>query len=184
VLKDSKILWVTRTAAFIALLLTAQGVSGAFGQYVTGSLVNLILAVSVIAGGLGSGIVVALASPIFAFLLGIGPALLPIIPFMMLGNLSLVLVWHWIGSRRLPKKPLLRYYIAAVGSAVIKPLVLYLGIVRLAIPIFLNVSEQQAAVLSTTFSLPQVVTAAIGGLVAANILPLLKKVVTPRPEYQ
>jgi len=78
----------------------------------------------------------------------------------------------------------LRYYIAAVGSAVIKPLVLYLGIVRLAIPIFLNVSEQQAAVLSTTFSLPQVVTAAIGGLVAANILPLLKKVVTPRPEYQ
>ena len=55
----------------LALLITAQALTKGFGQIVTGSFVNAILAVAVLVGGMSCGITVALISPIFAFLLNL-----------------------------------------------------------------------------------------------------------------
>ena len=77
---NKRILWITETAVMTALLIVLQTATKAGGQYVTGSCVNAVLAVSVLAVGVWSGVVVALLSPFFAFLLGIGPQLLPIVP--------------------------------------------------------------------------------------------------------
>ena len=61
-----KVQWITRTAVMLALLVTLQTLTKGFGQIVTGSCVNAVLAVSVLVGGIGSGVTVALISPVYA----------------------------------------------------------------------------------------------------------------------
>lgn len=169
-----KVLWITRTAIFIALLVVAQAFSKPMGQMVTGSLVNLILILSVLLGGLACGIAAALLSPLFAFFLGIGPALVPVLPFVMLGNTVLVLLWHFVAGKA-NKFSIIRYLVALALGAVLKFAVLYLGIVVLLVGLLLPLPEAQATVLSAAFSYPQFITAAIGGAAALLLAPVLKK---------
>lgn len=166
----NRILWITRTAVFIALLVALQFATSSMGQFVTGSVVNLILILSVMLGGLASGVTVAVLSPVFASLLGIGPKLLPIIPFIMLGNLAIVLVWYFIAGRA-KGGATVKNIIAAAAGAVVKFGVLYLGVVVIA-PMLFAVPEPMLVM----FSYPQLITAAIGGAVAVVLLPLLSKV--------
>jgi riboflavin transporter FmnP len=171
---NKKVFWITRTAVLIALLVVVQLVTSSFGnQVLTGSLVNLVLIVGVMTSGLWSGVTIAVLSPIFAKFLGIGP-LWQIIPCIMLGNVTIVLVWGLIGNRMKEKK-LVSYAVALVAGAVAKFLVLYLSIVRIVIPVFLKLPEPQANKISGMFSVPQLITALIGGVLAAVILPLLEK---------
>ena len=100
----SKIRWITTTAIFIAMLVTLQSVTKPMGQYVTGSMVNMVLVMSTLTAGLASGVTVALLSPVFAFILGIGPAFVQLVPFVALGNLVLVLVWGIVCSKGLEIK--------------------------------------------------------------------------------
>ena len=170
------VLWITRTAIFIALLVVLQIVTSALGNtLVTGSIVNMILIVSVMTCGLSTGAVVAFLSPIFAKLLGIGP-LWTLIPFIMAGNIVLVSIWHLIGNRKFEKQ-IIPYVISLIAAAIAKFLVLYFGIVKIAIPVMLQLPEPQASVISNTFSIPQLFTALIGGVIAAMILPVLKKAI-------
>jgi hypothetical protein len=168
---QSRIRWVTRTAVFLALLVVLQSLTASFGStLVTGSMVNLMLIVSVMICGLTSGLSVAALSPILAKLLGIGP-FWSLIPFIIAGNVALVLLWHFLGRLGGAKGPVL----ATAAAACAKFLVLYGGIVKVAIPFLLQLSGQQAAVVSHMFSLPQLVTALIGGAAASLILPLLQR---------
>jgi hypothetical protein len=89
------ILWITRTAVLIALLIVFQWGLGALtgsNQIIVGSAVNLVLIIAATVSGLYSGIVVALISPFLAFVLGVGPQISALIPFIALGNLVLVLI--------------------------------------------------------------------------------------------
>ena len=95
---NSKLKTLCRTAIFLALLVAVQFVTRSMGQYVTGSLVNLILIASGLLCGLWGGLAVALLSPVCAFLIGIGPAFPQIVPAIMLGNAVIVLVWHLIAG--------------------------------------------------------------------------------------
>ena len=165
-----KLLWITRTAIFIAILLVLQAVSKPMGQYVTGSLVNLVLILSVLLGGLWCGVTVAILSPFFAFMVGIGPAFPPLLPFIMLGNLTLVLVWQLLAGKAKSKT-----LVAAVLAALAKFSVLYLCIVQLAIPHILRLQPPQSVALSASFSFPQLITALVGGLAAVAFLPTLRK---------
>ena len=97
---SKRVLWLTETAALTALLIILQTVTKPAGQYVTGSCVNAVLAVSALAVGVGSGLTVALLSPFFAFLLGIGPQLLPIVPSIAVGNLVFVLILGLLAGER------------------------------------------------------------------------------------
>lgn len=170
------ILWITRTAIFIALLIVLQAATAPLGNtIITGSIVNLLLIVSVMTCGLASGLSVAAVSPFMAKFLGIGP-LWSLIPFIALGNAALVLLWYFIGNRNMGRK-YTAYIVALFGAAVTKFLVLYIGIVQIAIPVFLGLPEQQAAVISNMFSIPQLVTALVGGALATVLFPRLKKVI-------
>ncbi len=171
----NKILWMTRTAIFIALLIVLQAITAAFGStIVTGSIVNLLLVVSVMTCGLASGACVAAISPVVAKFLGIGP-LWELIPFIMAGNLVLVLLWHFVGNRQ-TKNPYTAYFIALPVAAAGKFFTLYICIVQIAVPILLKLPEPQAAVITSLFSIPQLVTALVGGAAAIAIFPQLKKV--------
>lgn len=170
-----KIFWITRSAVFIALLIVSQATTAQFGNiFITGSVVNLILVVAVMTCGLAPGVTVAAISPIVARFLGIGP-LWSLVPFIAAGNIALVLLWHYIGNWHMGHKHA-AHLVAAVTAATAKFLVLYVGIVRVIVPI-LGLPEQQAAVISIVFSIPQLITALIGGVLATIILPVLKSAI-------
>jgi len=173
---NRKILWITRTAVLAALLIVMQAATSTFGNtLVTGSVVNLILIISVMTCGLSTGVTVAIISPICAKFFGIGP-FWTLIPFIILGNIALVLIWHLIGNRKFGKANL-PHIVALVAAAVLKFVVLYLGIVKIAVPVFLKLPEPKATVISNMFSIPQLITALIGGALALIMLPVLKRAV-------
>jgi hypothetical protein len=64
-----------------------------------------------------------------------------------------------------------------IAAAAGKFCVLYVGIVKIAVPLFLNLPEQQAKVISSMFSFAQLVTALTGGIIAVMVLPSLKKAI-------
>ena len=163
---------ITRTAILLALLVALQYATSSLGQLVTGSCVNLVLAVAALFAGLWSGVAVAAVSPFFAFLLGVGPKLAAVVPFIALGNLVYVLLLSLWGGKR-GDSPLRRLF--AVGAAAgCKALALYVLVVRLLLPT-LGLPEAQAALMSRMFSWPQFVTALVGGCLALAVVPALKR---------
>lgn len=169
---NGRVLWITETAVMTALLIILQTVTKAGGQYVTGSCVNAVLAVSVLAVGVWSGVVVALLSPFFAFLLGIGPQLLPIVPSIAVGNLVFVLLLGLLAGGK--DVPLWRAGGAWLAAAAAKFGVLYLLVVKLLCAV-LPLKEPQIATFSVMFSYPQLVTALIGGGIGLLLAPVLRR---------
>ena len=172
-MKNKSALWITTTAVLIAMLIGLQAVSASFGQIVTGSLVNMILIIAVMKNGLASGLTVAFVSPVFARLLGIGPFWV-LIPFLMLGNAVLVIIWHLLGRQKFTSMLIVRM-ITLITAAIGKFITVYVGVVLIAIPFLLDLPENQAAVISGVFSIMQFFTASIGGGVALMIMPVINK---------
>ena len=171
----NKILWITRTAVMMALLVTLQWATSGLSQFVTGSCVNAVLAVATLTAGLWSGIAVALLSPFCAFLLGIGPKLIQLIPAIALGNVVLVWLVAWL----LSGKALFWWgkILGIVASAAGKFLVLYLAVVQVIIPLMgPQLAQKQVQTFTAMFSWPQLVTALIGTTLAVLIAPTIRKV--------
>lgn len=169
---NKKVKWIAETAVLLALLVVLQAVTKAGGQYLTGSCVNLILGIAALVAGLWSGVTVAVLSPFFAFLLGIGPQNLAIIPAISLGNLVLVVVLHLLARRA--QGPIWKRGLAVVAAAGAKALVLYLVVVQLLCTL-LSLPEQQVGLFTAMFSWPQAVTALIGGTLAMLLAPVIRK---------
>ena len=171
---NSKLKTLCRTAIFLALLVAVQFVTRSMGQYVTGSLVNLILIASGLLCGLWGGLAVALLSyTVPQTIGGNGPAFPQIVPAIMLGNAVIVLVWHLIAGGQNTRLP--GYLLAAAAGALAKFAVLYLVIVKWLVPMVLTLNEKQTAMLSASFSFPQLITAAIGGALAILLVPPLRR---------
>ena len=176
---SKKIRWITETAVMLALLVCLQALTKPMGQLVTGSCVNAILAVSALVGGLSSGLVVALCSPVLAFLLGIAPQILTV-PAIMAGNSVFVILLSVLADKT--GKNMIKQIIAWIVAAAAKFSALY-AIVVLLICGVLSENLLAAGVLKApmlnalpaTFSWPQLITALIGGAVALSITPVLKQ---------
>lgn len=172
-----KILWITETAVMLALLVAVQGITSGFGnQFLTGSCVNLILAVTALMVGPWGGAVVALVSPFLAFLFGIGPKFIQLLPGIAAGNLVLVLVLSLMLGMK--NKLIWIQAIAWLGAALAKFAALYLVMVKLLVPTLVSggtIPSPAAATISAQFSWPQLITALIGTAIALAIVPLLRK---------
>jgi len=176
---NKKIRWITETAIVLALLVTLQALTKPLGQLVTGSCVNALLAVAALMVGLPGGLVVALVSPVLAFLLGIASQILTV-PAIMAGNTVYVLLLSLLADRA--GKNWLRQGIALVTAAFAKFATLYGIVVGLICGVLSEgllaagvMKEPMLKALPATFSWPQLVTALIGGGLALVILPVLKK---------
>ena len=176
---NKKIRFITETAIMLALLVSLQALTKGFGQLVTGSCVNAVLAVAVLVGGLGCGLTVALVSPVLAFLLGIAPQILTV-PAIMAGNAVYVLLLHFLADRN--GKNLLKQAAAWVIAALAKFATLYIIVVKLICGVMASsllaagtLKEPMLKALPATFSWPQLITALIGGAVALLIVPVLRK---------
>lgn len=177
-MKNNKIQWITRTAALAALLVALQwatsGTQVFAGQYITGSLVNCVLAIGALFGGLWCGVTVAVLSPFCAFLLGIGPKLLQIVPCIAVGNLVFVLLLERLLGEK--KRPVWAQALCLLASAGAKFGALYAAVVKILIPMMGSaLKAPQVQTFTVMFSWPQLVTALLGGTIALLILPVLRK---------
>ena len=176
---NKKIRWITETAVLLALLVTLQALTKPMGQLVTGSCVNAILAVAVLVAGLGSGVTIAIVSPVLAYLLGIAPQILTV-PAIMVGNTVYVVLRHFLGGKA--DKSMVMKVVAWVVAAAAKFAALYFIVVKLVCGVMApslmaagTLKEPMLKALPATFSWPQLITALIGGAVALLIVPVLRK---------
>ena len=181
---NKKIRTITQTAAMLALLICLQWVGSmmpeSIKQIVTGTFVNCVLAVTVLIVGLGGGITVALISPVCAFLLGIAPNLVTVVPIMV-GNTCYVVLLKLLMGRSW------RQPVALVTAAAVKFGVLYLLVVKvicgLASGALLGkklgdtivLAPPMLKMLPVMFTWPQLITALTGGVLALLIVPVVKK---------
>ena len=145
------------------------------GQLVTGSCVNMVLAMTVLIMGCSGGLTVALVSPIAAYLLGIAPQLVTV-PGIMVGNSMFVLILSMLN-----RKPVWKRSLVVLGAAVAKFLVMYIVVVKVICGFAANVfikngllKEAMLTQITVMFAWPQLVTALIGGEIAVLIVPTLK----------
>ena len=176
--------YITRTAVMLALLVALQAATKPLGQLVTGSCVNAVLAITALVVGLGGGLAVALISPICAFLLGIAPNFVTVLP-IMLGNACFVALLRLICTKT--GRPFWRQPVGLAVAAATKFGVLYLLVVKVICGIasgaLLGQKIGSTVVLAppmlqnlpAMFTWPQLVTALIGGAVALVIAPALNK---------
>jgi hypothetical protein len=177
-MNNNKISYITKTAVMLALLIVVQIATRPFGQFITGSLVNLILLVSVFMIGIYGGITIAVLSPILAFLAGIGPAFIQIIPFIAVANALFVTIAWLIAKNCMAKlntKDLMVSLFGLITACIAKLLFLWIGVVMIALPMIPGIKEKQIAVISAAFSWPQLITALIGSILAIMIIPIIEK---------
>lgn len=176
---NKKIRWITETAIMLALLVALQALTASMGQLVTGSCVNTVLGISVLMSGLSSGLVVALVSPVMAYLLGIAAQIITV-PAIMVGNAMFVILLHYLADPA--GKNLAKQAAALVISAVAKFSALYIIVVKVVCGIMSEsliaagtMKPPMVAALTAKFSWPQLITALIGGALALVIAPMVRK---------
>lgn len=181
---NRKLRWITETAVLLALLITLQWLTKPFGQLVTGSCVNALLAVTVLLCGFGSGLTVALISPVMAFLLGIAPNFITVGP-IMLGNTCYIAVLYLLLGRSM--KPVWKLPVALIAASGLKFGVLYTLVVKVVCGVasgallgkklgsVVLLAPPMLEKLPGMFAWPQLVTALLGGTLALLIVPILRK---------
>ena len=129
--------------------------------------------------GLASGLVVALVSPVMAFLLGIAPQILTV-PAIMAGNTVYVVLLRLIAGA--DSKATLKQIAAWAVAAIAKFATLYLLVAKLICGVMAEnliasgvMKPPMVQALPATFSWPQLFTALIGGAVALVIVPVVRK---------
>lgn len=153
--------FVTQTAVLFALTLVVQMLG--LPQMVTGPLVNAMLLLATIFVGVGSGVCIGLFTPWVALVRGIlPPPLGPVVPFIMLGNGALVVVFGLFRQ----KKTLAFDIAGVILGACVKYLILSQAVRSLA-----NLPPQVARVMQT----PQLVTALLGGAIALSLARVLRQ---------
>lgn len=186
---NKKIRWITETAVMLALLICLQWV-GSFvpdqmtKQLITGTMVNCVLAVTVLVAGMSSGITVAVISPVCAFLFGIAPNFITVAPIMV-GNVAYVVLLRLIigGSMKPAWKPVAGLAVAALTKFAILYLLVVKVVCGLAADALLGKKLGEIVVLAppmlkmlpTMFAWPQLVTAVSGGILALLIVPVLRR---------
>ncbi len=147
-------------AQFIVLLSAAVFAPLVHNQIITGSIVNATLFVSAALLGLEGAILIGLLPSLFALTAGTLPmALAPLIPFIMLSNILLVLVFSSLGKAD--------YWLKMVSAAVLKFIFLSAvsyWVVNLLLP------GKIAGAAAAMLNWPQLITALLGGFLAYAVL--------------
>lgn len=148
--------FIAKTAMLLAIALVFQiGLRGV-GQPLVGPLINFVLIMSVYLVGTLSGLIVGFLTPLIAFFLGITP-FLPIVPFVIIGNCLYVFFFKFFKDKFNSSKEI----ISIIISSIIKYLFLAIS-VRYIVVLFVQIPPKVVA----AFSIPQLYTALIGGILA------------------
>ena len=153
---------LTKTGVLLALTLAFQIFLQTYAQPVVGPLVNMMLILTVLLVGTIPAIVIGCLTPLVAFLVGIMP-LMPVVPFIMVGNALMVLLFSFTRNK------LTDYGALALGA--FGKFAFLAFSVRYLLILFL---PQVPPRLVAALSLPQLYTALIGGLIAIILAKRLR----------
>ncbi|MDD3213712.1 MAG: ECF transporter S component [Eubacteriales bacterium] len=166
------------TAILIALTIVFQlmrpilGGSNIISTYIIGSLVNLALIVAACAVGLWSGVAVSVITPIIALMQG--HATLPMVPWVMGGNLVLVIIFALFAQKDKASLQIewVRFVIVGVFATMVKYIVISIG-QALVLTSAKGLAFGVASGTAFAAQIVQIVTALIGTVLAGIILPML-----------
>ena len=135
-------------------------------QVLTGPIVNAILFISVVILGIKGAALLALTPSLVALAVGSLPlVLLPMVPFIMAGNLIMIYTFNYLRFRN--------YWSGVISAGILKYLFLYS---TSFIVINLVIKKQLASSISLMMSWPQLATAILGGIIAYFFLKSIKKI--------
>jgi hypothetical protein len=165
----SAVLTISKPAAIVVfiVLLGIGTIAPLIGnQFITGSIVNATLLISVAVLGIQNALLIGMIPSIIALATGLLPAVMaPMVPFIILGNAVLVMMFGYLMNKN--------YWVGAVSGAVVKFGFLW-GTSFIVINMVVN--QQISDKIAMMMSWPQLVTALIGSLLAYGTLYLLRQV--------
>ena len=163
IIKKEKIFVLSQ---FIALVGIATAAPLLHQQAITGPIVNAVLFISVVLLGIRGAVLIALVPSLIALSVGLlSPVLAPMVPFIMTGNIILILVFSYLRKKN--------YWLAIVSASLLKFLFLW-GTSSIVINLLFK--KEIAAKIAMMMSWPQLLTALTGGLIAYLFLKSLKKI--------
>jgi hypothetical protein len=134
-------------------------------QTITGPIVNATLFISTVLLGAQNAILVGLVPSLIALAIGLLPAVLaPAVPFIMIGNTILILVFDYFRQKN--------YWLGITISSFLKFLFLF-GTSSIVVNLFLK--KEVATEVAAMMSWPQLFTAIAGGLLAYFVLKSIRK---------
>lgn len=173
-MKNKNVTLLVQSSLLLAFAIVFQFVGSKFpglNQYLVGSVVNAILLTSAYICGTFYGIAVGVLTPWTALLVGqLNPAMVPFIPFIMIGNAILVAVFGL-----LCKKSNFGKYIGVLLGSLLKFGFLYLSANKLIHIFGMNLKAEIEKKLIVSMGIIQLFTALIGGVIALGLIYTLFK---------
>jgi len=153
VLRKQKILILAQFATLIGIATIAP----LFGQQaITGPIINATLFISVMLLGVQGAVLIGLVPSLIALSVGLLPSMLaPMVPFIMLGNVILVIVFNYFKERS--------FWLGVISSSILKFVFLFS---TSSIVINLLSKKEIASKITMTMGWFQLLTALAGGLIA------------------
>jgi len=140
-------------------------------QWITGPIINAILILILFLVGIRSALVVCLIPSSIALASGLLPAILaPVVPFIMIGNVILVLGVDWLYNHF--KNEVWGYWLGVIVGASFKFIFLFASVNFIA---KLLIKQELAVKVAQMMSWPQLATAITGGMIAWVVLKWLKR---------
>jgi MFS family permease len=155
---------ITFLTKLVVLLSVATVVPLFHQQMITGSIVNATLFIATTVLGISGGILVGLIPSVIALSIGLLPPILaPMVPFIMIGNVILVLTFHFFKDRN--------YWQGIIIASILKFVFLY-SLSYMIINLLLK--KEVAVQVSLMMSWLQLLTAILGGGLAYGIIKFYK----------
>ena len=143
-------------------------------QFITGSIVNAILILALFLVGVRSALVLCLIPSMMALSGGLLPAILaPVVPFIMIGNVMLVLCVDYALGRQITSNNAKNYWVGVLIGASLKFTFLFFSVNFIS---KLLINQELAVKVAQMMSWPQFATAITGGMIAWCVLRFLNKV--------
>lgn len=129
-------------------------------QFVTGTIVNASLLISVMLFGFSGAVVLCFVPSIISIFVGLLPwVMAPMVPFIIMGNILLILVFDLLRKKN--------FFFGLIPAALLKFSFLFL-VSNYLIHFFIK--PVVASKIAAMMSWPQLVTALMGGIIAYSII--------------
>ena len=140
-------------------------------QWITGPIVNAVLILTLLMFGFRNAVAIAMIPSLMALSGGLLPAVLaPVVPFIMTGNVILILCVDWFYNNFRDKTK--GYWMGVIVGAGLKFLFLFLSVNVIS---DLLIKQELSIKVAQMMTWPQFYTAMIGGMIAFGMLKVLRK---------
>lgn len=161
-LDKEKTLFLTKFAVLLGISIMAPFF---LNQMATGPIVNAVLFITTVILGIESAVLIALTPSLIALSVGLLPSVLtPTVPFIMAGNIILVLIFNLFRKKN--------YWLGVVLAGFLKFAFLYCSS---SIVVDLIIKKEAASKAVSMLSWPQLLTALAGGVIAYFVLKFIKE---------